>query len=76
MAESPVFLSVQLSDIVIIQEASLASESGEADWWMGFVISIQGGARNSFQNSLLQIADIDTGDVKWVNADLVTLILA
>ena len=35
----------------------------------------EGGARNSKAPTLFQVADIDSGVVRWVNADLVTHIV-
>ena len=42
---------------------------------MGQVIHCGGAARDPSMHNLLQIADVDTGVVRWVNADLVTHIL-
>ena len=43
---------------------------------MGRVIHFGGGARNPKIHNLFQIADVDTGVIRWVNADLVTHIIA
>jgi len=45
-------------------------------WRIGRVIHCGGGARNSKIYNLFQIADVDTGVIRWVNADLVTHIIA
>ena len=42
---------------------------------MGQVIHCGGGARKPEDFNLCQIADVDTGEIRWVNADLVTHIL-
>ena len=34
-----------------------------------------GAARDPFMHNLFQIADVDSGVIRWVNADLVTHIL-
>ena len=39
------------------------------------VIWVDGGARNPKVPTLFQVADVDTGVVNWVNADLVTHIV-
>ena len=36
------------------------------------VIWVDGGARNPKVPTLVQFADVDTGIINWVNADLVT----
>ena len=35
----------------------------------------EGGARDPKVNTMFQIADVDSGAVRWVNADLVTHVL-
>ena len=65
----PLFLSVKPGMTVICSE-----DSGEG-WWMGDVITIDGGARDPKVPTLFQIVDVDTGRVRWVNADLVTHIV-
>lgn len=62
----PLFLSVKPGMTVI------CSEDGGEGWWMGDVITIDGGARDPKVPTLFQIADVDTGLVRWINADLVT----
>ena len=63
----PRFLAVQVGDLVAVQ--------GRADWWMGQVIHAEGGARCN-ANSLFQIACIDSGVIRTVNADAVIDILS
>ena len=54
-------------------------EIGQADkpesWWMADVIFVDGGARNPKVPTLFHVADLDSGVVRWVNADLVTHIV-
>ena len=42
---------------------------------MGQVIHCGGAARDPSTHNLLQIADVDSGVIGWVNADLVTHII-
>ena len=53
---------------------STAVSEGE-DWWMGDVIWMEGGARDPRVPTLFQIACVDTGTIRWVNADLVSHIV-
>ena len=46
-----------------------------SDWRMADVIWCDRGARNPKAPSLFQVADVDTGVINWVNADLVTHIV-
>ena len=71
----PVFLSVKPGQLVIVQHNHLTGESPDRDWWMGQVVFCEGGARKPDVNSLFQIADVDDGTIRWVNADLVSHIL-
>ena len=43
-----------------------------SNWRMADVIWVDGGARNPKVPTLFQVADVDTGVINWVNADLVT----
>ena len=65
--ESPLFLSVKPGMTVVVTE--------EDSWWMGDVLFKEGGARNPKVPTLFQIACVDTGMIRWVNADLVTHIV-
>ena len=42
---------------------------------MADVIFVDGGARNPKVPTLFHVADLDSGVVRWVNADLVTHIV-
>ncbi len=65
--DEPVFLSVRVGDAVLV-------ESPGIDWWIGHVIHREGGARSS-ANSFFQIACVDTGVIRTVNADCVTAVV-
>ena len=43
-----------------------------SNWRMADVIWVDGGARNPKVPTLFQVADVDTGVINWINADLVT----
>ena len=64
----PIFLHVKPSDAVVITDSDGA-------WRMADVIWVDGGARNPKVPTLFQVADVDTGVINWVNADLVTHIV-
>ena len=71
LPEESIFLAVTCGDVVIVQE----SEGPAAEnWWMGAIIHIVFGAR-SLEPSLFQVACIDTGVIKTVNADQVTKVV-
>ena len=59
------FLSVKAGMTVIVTDT-------EGAWRMADVIWIDGGAKNPKIPTLFQVADIDTGVINWVNAELVT----
>jgi hypothetical protein len=63
---APRFLAVRLGDLVAVRRGD--------DWWVGQVIHTEGGARCN-ANSLFQIACIDSGVIRTVNADAVVDIL-
>ena len=70
------FLSVKAGMTVIVKHLP---EIGLPEWlekrWMADVIFVEGGARNPQVPTLFQVADVDSGVVRWVNADLVTHII-
>ena len=58
------FLHVKPGMTVVVSEGD--------DWWIGDVLYCDGGARDPNVPTLFQIADVDSGVVRWVNADLVS----
>ena len=70
---APLFLSVKAGMTVCVREigADFSAAKQEADWVMGDVLFAEGRARDPKAPSLFQIADVDTGEVRWINADLV-----
>ena len=65
--EAP-FLHVRPGHFVIVGGDHL----DQGDWWMGQVIFCEGSARHPRLPSLFQVADVDTGVIKWINADAVS----
>lgn len=75
-AGDPIFLSVKAGMTVIVQHLpEVGSTSDDDRWWMADVIYVEGGARNPSVPTLFQVADVDSGEVLWVNSDLVTHIV-
>ncbi len=68
------FLHVKPGDIVVVKEDNSHQVLEEVDWWLGYVIHVTGSARAPDLASIFQVADIDTGLVKTINADLVKAI--
>ena len=73
--ERPVFLDVVPGITVVVRHDHMTGEKAHKDWWMGQVIHCGGAARDPSIHNLFQIADVDSGVIRWVNADLVTHIL-
>lgn len=72
---APLFLSVRPGQFVVVQDSAPVGQGESENWWMGQVIFCEGGARDPKVNSLFQIADVDDGTVRWVNADQVSHVL-
>ena len=70
-AQDPVFLSVKSGDIVFVWDNPELADSDFNSCWMGEVIFVEGSSRDPKAPSLFQIADADTGLVRWCNADCV-----
>ena len=64
----PVFLHVRAGMTVIVGDGS--------GWRMAAVIRVDVGVRNPKVPTLFQVADVDTGVINWVNADLKLPLLA
>ena len=61
----PVFLHIKVGLTVIVTDTDGA-------WRMPDVIWVDSSARNSRVPTLFQVANVDTGVINWINADLVT----
>ena len=64
----PVFLHVKAGMTVIVSDRGGARRMSDVSW-------VDGGARNPKVPTLFQVADVDTGVINWVNADLLTHIV-
>ena len=60
---------------ITVRHNYLTGEKADKDWWMGQVIHCGGAARDPKIHNLFQIADVDSGVIRWVNADFLTHIL-
>ena len=74
-SERPVFLDVVPGMTVVVRYDHMTGENADKDWWMGQVIHCGGGARNPKIHNLFQIADVDSGVIRWLNAGLVSHIV-
>ena len=57
-------------------DMSVVFTDTEGPWRMSDVIWADGGARNPKLPTLFQVADVDTGVINWMDADLVTHIVS
>ena len=73
--ERPVFLDVKPGMTVVVKCDFLTGETEDRDWWMGQVLHCGGAARDPSMHNLFQIVDVDSGVIRWVNADLATHIV-
>lgn len=71
----PAFLSVRPGQYVVVQNLKAMGQTDDPGWWMGQVVWCEGGARDPAINSLFQVADVDDGVIRWVNADQVSHVL-
>ena len=61
------FLHVQCGDLVAVKLSRVKA----SDWWAGQVLNRVGSSSDTIINTLFQVVDVDTGKVKFINADLV-----
>ncbi len=64
------FLSVKPGDFVLILKVTEYKVLEKNDWWIGQVLCCIGSARDPTSSSLFQVSNIDTGEIKIINADL------
>ena len=64
----PIFLHVKAGMTVIVSDTEGARRMADVIW-------VNGGARNPKVPTLFQVADVDTGVINWINADLVSHIV-
>ncbi len=72
---TPVFLSVRPGNLVIVQAQQQVALKSNEEWFMGQVIWCEGGARDPKVNTMFQVANVDNGEITWVNGDAVSHIL-
>ena len=73
--ERPVFLSAKSGDVVIVWDDPALAGTESKDWFMGQILWVEGGARDPKVPTLFQVSDVDTGVIRWVNADQVQQIM-
>ena len=67
LKSDPVFLHVKAGMTVIVERAG--------NWCMADVIHVIGSVRSPRVPRFFQVADVSTGVINWINADLVTHIV-
>ena len=70
--DSPPYLGFKAGDLVLVQQLPEVNGGPAPEWWMGWIIWVDGGARNPSVPTMFQVADCDTGEVRWINADEAT----
>ena len=60
----PLFMHVKAGMTVVVED--------NTDWWMADVIHVIGSVRNPMLPRFFQVADVETGVVRWIKSDLVT----
>lgn len=62
-------------DVVIVWQHPELINSASQFWWMGEVVSVERSTHHQKASARLQVADIDTGALDWVNEDSVQKVL-
>ena len=69
------FIKARIGSFVVISNKECVDKMHENDFWIGRILHKTGGAREPAENSLFQILNIDTGEIKIINANLIIKIL-
>ena len=72
---APLCLSVTPGQFVVVKESPNVVMADKTTWSAAEVIWCEGGARNPAHTTMFQVMDVDSGVVRWVNADAVTHVL-
>ena len=80
LEQKPAFFDLKLGDTVIVWDhsrrgATIPRMRAWNWWWMGQVISLECSASDPKLPTLAQLADVDTGVIRWVNANCVQEVL-
>ena len=67
----PVFVAVKPGDVVLVWDHPELVDSDSSAWWLGEVIVMDRASTHSREPSLVQVADVDSGVIRWVNTDCV-----
>ena len=67
----PAFLGVFPGDVVVVWDNPDLIDTISGAWWMGEVIFAESSSKDTNGSSLFQVADVDTGVIRWVNPDCV-----
>ena len=59
----------KLVTLVLVQPGQNLRQGSMPDWWTEQIVCLDVGARNPSSLIRLQVSDVDTGVVHWVNAD-------
>ena len=62
---------LESGDVVIVWEHPELINSASQFWWMGEVVTVEHSTHHQKTSARLQVADIDTGALDWVNEDCV-----
>jgi len=71
----PVGLVVKPGDVVVVWEHPELVNSDSDAWYLAEVLCCEGGARDAQSALRLQVADVDTGALRWCDADCVERVL-
>ncbi len=66
-----VFLDAKCGDFVVI----CFDQNIPSDWWIGRILSRLGNSRDPTVNTIFQVVNVDTGDIRTINADCVIRII-
>ena len=66
------FIGFREGDLVLVQPFTASDSELTNDWWMGWIINVDTATNSTSKKRLFQVADCDTGEVKWINPEEAT----
>ena len=71
----PASLAVKPGDVVVVWEHPELVNSDSDGWYLAEILFCEDGAREAGSSSMLQVADVDTGALRWCHVNCIQKVL-
>ena len=71
----PASLAVKAGDVVVVWEHPELVNSDSDGWYLAEILFCEDRAREAGSSSMLQVADVDTGALRWCHVNCIQKVL-